>query len=439
MRIALVSPELPNRGGFPLAPPILEYLGALTLQARPDAQLRLFDANRRAVSLDELDAELVGISVMTPTATWCYRLADALRARGVQVVLGGIHPTVLPEEAAEHADAVVIGEAEAVWGQVLEDASRRKLRPRYIGERRPLAGLPVPLKGALPGRYPFRAIFTARGCLHSCAFCSVRAFFGSTVRLRPIPEVVRDVEVGVDRIYYNGDDNIWGSDQARSIELFRALADGPKRWWSGQGDLLSVQQPRGEEMLKWAFRSGLRSVWVGYESESPATLARYRALGKQGRDRDEAIRRITGAGMEVVFFVILGGREDSLAAFEGALELSDRLKATVHPILLTPYPGTELYEEYKPYLLPGLPWASYDGVHAVFDHPSPDMTPEAREARVLAINSALFSLPRVLRRVGAIHRRGFPVTHTLALMKQLAMRRGFQRAYRDHVRQQGPS
>ncbi len=434
MRFAIVSPQYPNKGGFPLAPPILEYLGALTLRHRPDAAVELIDANRRDMSPDDVDADLVGISVITPSADWSYSFADALRRRGVKVVLGGMHVTMLPDEAAAHADAVVLGEAESVWKQVLEDAAARRLAPRYVGKRLPLDGLPVPLRGRLSGRYPFRAVFTARGCIQRCAFCSVRAFFGPDVRLRPIGDVVRDVEEGVGRIYYNGDDNIWGPRIERSIELFRALSGGTRKWWFGQGDLVSVQQPGGEEMLRSAHRSGLRSVWVGFESQNWTTLRRYRAASKQGTDRDEAVKRIAGAGIEVVFFLILGGADDDLAEFDRALELSERLGVTIHPVLLTPYPGTSLYEEYRARLRP-LSWSKFDGVHAVFDHDDPQMTVDAREERLLQLNRELFSMRRVVRRTLAIDRKGFPVAHTVALMKQLAMRRGFARAYGEYLAQ----
>lgn len=434
MKIALVSPEFPNKGGFPLAPPILEYLAALTLRHRPDAEIDLVDANRRAVSPDGIDSDLVGISVMTPTADWSYRFADALRQRGIPVVLGGMHPTMLPEEAGLHADAVVLGEAESVWARVLEDAERHRLVPRYTGERLPLDQMPTPLRGLLRGRYPFRAVFSARGCIHRCSFCCVRAFFGPAVRFRPVGDVVRDVEEGVHRIYYNGDDNIWGSNIDRTIELFRALAGGSKKWWFGMGDLVTVQNRRAEEMLKWAHRSGLRSVWVGYESEREANLRTYRAAAKQGNDRIEAMKRISGAGIEVVFFVILGSRENTYEDFERALELSDRLKITIHPVLLTPYPGTDLFEEYRPYLRPGLPWKDFDGVHALFDHDDPAMSVVTREERLLRLNRELFTWGRIARRTMNIDRKGFPVAHLVAFMKQAAMRRGFRRAYDTYTR-----
>src|SRR5512138_1710257 len=173
MRLSLVSPEFPFSGRVPVVPPILEYLGALTLREDPSAELELVDANQAPVDPARLRGELVGISVWTATAPWAYRFADAARAAGKKVVLGGIHATAMPEEAARHADAVVTGEAESVWGTVLADARAGRLRPRYDGEPRPLDDLPIPLDAKLPGSYRFRAFFTMRGCPYACSFCSV--------------------------------------------------------------------------------------------------------------------------------------------------------------------------------------------------------------------------------------------------------------------------
>jgi radical SAM superfamily enzyme YgiQ (UPF0313 family) len=438
MKITILFPENPNKGGFPLAPPILEYMAGLTRTHRPDCEIELIDANRRKVAPEDIRTDLLGISLMTPSAPWGYRFADQCRARGIPVVLGGIHPSALPDEAAQHADAVVVGEAESVWATVLDDAASRRLQPLYHGQRLPLENMAPAAVGSLRGHYPFRGVFTSRGCIHKCSFCSVRKFFGDTVRYRSVGDVVRDVMNIPGRIWYNGDDNIWGNDLRRTIDLFKALADAPKKkWWFGQGDLMSVQRQRGDELLRWAHRSGLRSVWVGYESDDDSTLASYRAQSKQGRDRESALRKIQDSGIEVVLFLILGGRDGRLEDFDRAMELSDRLRLTVHPILLTPYPGTELYEEYRPFLYPELNWDVYDGVHGVFEHPDPAMPPEIRAERILRLNRDLFTWPRIRKRVLQIDRKGFPVAHMVAFMKQMAMRRGFNRAYQafcgDHA------
>jgi radical SAM superfamily enzyme YgiQ (UPF0313 family) len=438
MRVTLISPERPFSGRVPMAPPILEYLGALTLRERPDAELRLIDADLEAFDAGEIEADVVGISAMTATAPWAYRTADALRARGVPVVLGGIHPSALPDEAALHCDSVVIGEAESVWGSVLDDVESGRLKPRYSGERLPLDDLVLPLTGVLPHKYRFRGVFTARGCPYRCSFCSVRRFFGDTVRVRPIDPVVEEVATRTGSTWFNGDDNIWGADAARSVALFKALAgaDLGKHWY-GFGDLRAVQGPRGEELLDAAKASGLFSVWAGWESIDESQLSTWQATGKQGRDRIEAVRRIKERGIEVVLFMVFGGREGDQREFQRALELADRLDVTVHPVLLTPLPGTELYEEYRPFLLPDAGWDQFNGTRAVFEHPDPAMTPKVRERLYYETSLELLSLPRIVRHAFSIPIGGFPHTHVGSVMKALPMRRAMRAAHEEWLATEG--
>ena len=428
MKIALVSPEFPNSAKVPMVPPILEYLGALTLREASETRLTLHDANQRPVDPATLDADLVGLSVWTATAPWAYRFADACRAAGKKVVLGGIHASACPEEAAAHADAVVVGEAESVWGEALRDAAAGRLRPRYQGERRPLDGLVQPIDGRLKGNYQFRAFFTMRGCPYACSFCSVHHFFGRSVRYRPVEEVAAEVEARAGRVWFNGDDNIWGADPDRAVRLFDALAAGSSKAWYGFGDLRSVQGPQGERLLGAARRSGLTSVWAGWESDSEASLKAFGAAGKQGRDRVEAIRRMQGHGLEVVLFMVLGAREDDHDAYLRSLELADRLRVGVHPVLLTPLPGTALWERYQPHLLPGLGWEAFSGVRAVYQHPDPRMTPAERERQFHELCREIYRPRRMWSRLSAIHRSGFPMVHLLSIMSQLPMRHALGKA-----------
>jgi len=430
MKLTIIASQYPFSGRVPLVPPILEYLTALTLKEMPDAEIIQVDANQQNISPDEIKSEVVAISTMTATISWAYWFADACRRRGIHVIMGGIHPTALPGEAAMHADTVVIGEAESVWGSVLRDICIGQPKKFYRGERLPLVGLPKPVDGRLKGNYRFRAFFTMRGCPYRCTFCSVRRFFGDTIRYRPIQEVVDEVETCAGKIWFNGDDNIWGGDAGRSTELFSELAKGTKRNWYGFGDLRSVQGPQGGRMLMAARESGLFSVWVGWESDD-AHLRAFNARGKQGPDRVAAVKTMQGAGIDVTLFVVLGGRHDSLDSFKRTLELSERLNVGIHPVLLTPLPGTELYEEYKEFLLPGLGWDSFVGVKAVFEHPSPDMSPVRRELEYHHLCKEVFSFKSIVKRIAAIPRSGFPATHLLSFMTQMPMKLAFSKAYDD--------
>lgn len=412
-----------------MAPPILEYLGALTLRVMPDAELTLIDANLREPMPENIDGDLICISSMTATVRWSYGFSDSLRKLGRKVILGGIHPSALPYEAKEHADSIVVGEAESVWQDLLNDALKGRLKPFYYGERLPLDNIPFPLTGVLRGNYKFRAVFTARGCPYRCTFCSVRKFFGDTIRYRPVNKVVEEVEKYTGKFYFNGDDNIWGGDIRRSIELFTELSKGSRKWWYGFGDLRAPQEPEGAKLLRVARDSGLFSVWVGWETLSQRTLNMYRASSKQGRNREDAVKKIKDYGIDVILFVVIGGREDTTSDFEGIIELAERLGVGIHPVLLTPLPGTELYDEYKPYLLKDKGWEYYTGVHAVFEHPT--MTPKEREIMFYETSLRLLSRTRIMKHLFDIRLKGFPMTHLLSLMKQIPMKRAMEKAYEN--------
>lgn len=430
MKLTILSPEFPFSGRVPLVPPILEYLAALTYREIPTANLQLIDANQGAITASDVAADIVAVSVMTATAPWAYRFADDCRKIGKRVILGGIHPSALPDEAALHADAVVVGEVESVWGRVLADINSGKLEKFYHGERQSLENLPKPINAKLKGNYQFRAFFTMRGCPYRCTFCSVRRFYGDTIRYRPISNVVDEIESCAGKLWFNGDDNIWGGDIQRSINLFDALAHGSKKHWYGFGDLRSIQSPEGARMLASAARSGLFSVWAGWEGDEQ-NLGAFNASGKQGSDREAAVKQMQDAGIDVTLFVVLGGRQDSIDSFKRTLDLSERLQVGIHPVLLTPLPGTELYDEYREHLIPGLGWESFTGVNAVFEHPDPAMSPVRREEEYHRLSHELFRFERIVNRIGKISSAGFPMSHIYSFMMQVPMKHALSKAYEE--------
>lgn len=437
MKIILVSPPFGEGGqqskGLPIAPPVLEYLAALTEQVQPGTEVQLVDANTENFDADGIEADLAGFTVLTPQAPWAYKTGDKLRSRGIPVVFGGIHIAALPDEAAPHADALVIGEAESVWGQVLEDAAQGKLKPVYQGEQVPLRHLPFPRTDLLKNRYIFGSFFTSRGCPYRCSFCSVHKFFGGTARTRDIGEVVAEVAASKRRLFWNIDDNIWGISFKRSIELFREMSQNVKhKWWFGAGDLVTVQRPEAEEMLKWARRAGLTSVMVGWESSNIHSLEEYNALTKQGRDRIDAIKRIRDQGIDVMLFIMVGGRQDTVKDFAGVLELCDSLDVSAHPVMTTPFPGTDLYKIYEPFIDKDLAWDMYDGNHAVYSHDDPAMTVTNREEAVMRLRAELFTWPRIIKRLRPISYKGFPMSHLTSFMVQASQGRAFKQFAKNY-------
>jgi len=241
-----------------------------------------------------------------------YEIADAFRRRSIPVVLGGIHPTVLPDEAGEHADAVVVGEAETVWREVIADLRTGRLKPRYQAEAyHDLVGLPVPRRDLLRAdRYlTVNVVQTARGCPNGCTFCTVRAVFGRRYRFRPIPEVVDELRTLGGWVGFV-DDNIVGH-PARARELFEALIP-MKRQWIGQGDLSVAKDP---ELLRLCARSGCSALFVGLDTLTPEGLRATHKSPNLACDMSEAIATIHKAGIEIVGSFVLGLDQDDTDVF----------------------------------------------------------------------------------------------------------------------------
>jgi radical SAM superfamily enzyme YgiQ (UPF0313 family) len=355
---------------------------------------------------------------------------ERMRGVGKKVVLGGIHVTALPEEACKHADSIVLGEAEHVLKQVLDDAESDRMKPVYEGTFPELTSLPRPVTNLWKTRYVYGYFQTSRGCPYSCTFCSVHQFFGGRVRMRPIMDVVTEVAASKWRLFWGIDDNIWGVDVNKTIELYREMAKNIRgKWWFGSGDIRSVHHPRSHELLTNARRAGLTAVLVGWESNNLSSLEEYRAVTKQGRERRDAIKKIRDHGIEVMLFIMVGGRKDTREDFEGIFKLCEELKVSAHPVMTTPFPGTELYDMYRPYLISGLEWDSYDGNRAVFEHPV--MGPREREEAIIKLRSDLFSIPKILHRMWQVSWRGFPMSHITSWMVQYPQGRAFKQYARE--------
>ncbi len=432
MKLAIIFPPLPF-GWTPVAPPSLEYLAALTRRADPDIEIELISVSADPGAIDRLECDLAAISILTPTAVPGYRIAEKLRGRGIRVIFGNMHASAMPEEARQYGDSVVIGEAESAWPQVLRDFRSGQLQPFYYGEQMPLDDLPTPLYGLLNGgrKHQFRIVNTSRGCPFNCTFCSVRKFWGSKIRFRPIDHVVRDVAAIPEKMYINGDENVWWVGKTeRAIELFTALR-GSRKKWMGFGSLSPVLSPEGPRMLKAARECGLLSVWVGWESISDEGLRELSAGSKIGADRERAVKTLRDHGIDVSLFYMLGSRHDSLDDFKRSIDLANRLGVSMHPSLTVPYPGTRLREQYEPYLYKDLGWEYYTGAYALFEHPDPAMTPEVREELFFQTSLELLSLGRVLKHMKNVPLQGFPHAHILSLMSQIPVRHGMKIAYEE--------
>jgi radical SAM superfamily enzyme YgiQ (UPF0313 family) len=370
MRINLIAPSwsgpLPaegRRARQPFPPLALPAVAALT---PPEVEVTLTDEAVDQVQVCS-DFDLVGITSMTASAPRAYEIADSYRAIGVPVVIGGMHATALPEEAAQHADAVVIGEAEGVWERLLNDAKNGCLGKFYQCEGRPsLAGLPVPRRDLLKrNAYISTALVqTSRGCPFDCSFCSVSRFFGQTYRFRPVQEVVDEVAGLRERILVFTDDNIFGNAKY-ARELFTRLAGLGKRWM-GQA---SVTVARDAELVALAAKAGCRALFIGFETLSAEGL---RGLSKRvnlSQQFHEVIRRLHDHGIGVIGSFMFGLDDDDESAFERTVDFVERHKIDVLQMsLLTPLPGTRLYESLeREGRIFDRDWSHYTGGRIVFE------------------------------------------------------------------------
>jgi len=328
------------------------WVSTLAAHTPPDVELTFRDDGLEPIDLaKESDTpDLVGISVNSKTAARAYAIADAYRARGVRVVLGGIHVTALPDEGLEHADAVVAGEAEWLWEKVIEDAKANRLgktrslvsRHVYQHDEWPtLENLPTPRRELLKSiKYvPFDVVQTTRGCPFPCEFCSVSTYNGTTFRFRPVREVLREIEPLGKRLLF-GDDNVMVH-QKYSHELFEALVP-MKKHWVAQASLAALHKVENVEVMA---RAGCKALFIGFESVSDEAV---RGAGKkQNKPRRyvDTVRMLADHGIAVWGSFVFGLDDDDGDAFMRTVDFCVESKMTMALFaLLTPYPGTRLYK-----------------------------------------------------------------------------------------------
>ncbi|HKA52203.1 MAG TPA: radical SAM protein, partial [Candidatus Binatia bacterium] len=325
----------------------LQVLAGLT---PPDWEVEIIDENLGPGQYQRRPRpDLVGITAFTSQATRAYEVASIFRALGVPVVLGGIHATMCLDEALRHADAVVTGEAESVWGQVLADVKSGTLQRVYRGGLSATVDIPPARHDLLAGRYHLGSLQTTRGCPLRCNFCSVTAFNGGTFRHRPVADVIAELRRVREKKLLFVDDNLIGTRQdhiAYAKELFRAMIrEGLSRPWICQA---TINFADDEELLDLAARSGCVGVLIGFESPTVEGLvAVHKKFNIQkGRDLRASVRRIQSHGILIVGSFIMGIDTDHKGIGAVIARAADQYGIDMASVLiLTPLPGTELYAD----------------------------------------------------------------------------------------------
>lgn len=372
MRIALISPKGPlyrSRGGIfrrslRYQPLTLTTLAALVPESL-DAEIRLIDEGIQEIP-EDLDADLVGLTVITGTAPRSYDLADRLRAKGMTVVLGGPHVTLVPEEAQAHADAICVGYAEQTWPRLLEDFVAGRMARRYDqGEDFELGRTPFPRRDLFDQRHFLtQAVFEAtRACAHSCEFCVAPTAWGTRQFQRPIDWVLEDIRrVGQKKVIFI-DLNLV-SDRTYARDLFTALATLRIQWF-GLSTVL-IAHDRG--LMELMARSGCKGLLLGMETINPGSLADANKRFNESVSYLELVRDLHRLGIWIQGCFVFGLDHDTPDVFAATTDFV--LEAGVDLprfSVLTPFPGTPLHRrlEREDRIL-SRDWELYDGQHVVF-------------------------------------------------------------------------
>jgi len=423
MKILLISPERERKKEeaflFRLGFLNLPSVAAVTPR---DCDVRIVDEAYERVNFDQ-KVDLVGITAQTPVAPRAYQIAAEFRRRGIPVVMGGVHASVLPEEALKHVDAVVIGEAEATWPQFLEDFRQGRLKRIYRangwveGE-----AIALPRRELLNHRLylPLKLLETTRGCPHRCDFCQVSRFFGNRYRTRPLREIARELDavfgpgpvmrpwakqllslISKDlpyflkrRLLYIIDNNV-ASNKQFTRELLSLIKEYDLLWW-GHAPISIVHDDR---LLKLFAASGCIAVNIGFESLSPVNLRRIKKGFNKPAQYSEAIKKIHGYGIGIMGTFIVGLDDDDTGVFQRTIDfiMENQLDWAL-AFIMTPYPGTESFERLeKEGRILHRDWARYDSLNVVYQPLL--LSAEELEKGMRRIWKEVFSVQSIFRRI----------------------------------------
>jgi radical SAM superfamily enzyme YgiQ (UPF0313 family) len=402
MKLTIIHPCVGRRLGEqyirswqmePLAPAVLAGL------APADVAVHFYDDRMEVIPYDE-PTDLVAISVETYTARRAYQIASAYRRRGVPVVMGGFHATLMPEEVSQYAESIVVGEAEGLWPQVIQDFQHGTLRRVYRRSSRP------PLNGLKPDRsifagkryLPIGLVEAGRGCHFRCEFCAIQSYFGSTQTRRPTEEILAELRGLTDKkLIFFVDDNIT-SHMRQAKEFFRALVPLKIRWVSQA----SINAAHDEEFLRLLRASGCQGLLLGFESLNPENLKRMRkGFNTMKGGYEVALANLRRYGIRLYITFILGYDDDDGDTFKEtlafALEHKFYMVAFNH---LTPFPGTPLYErlQREGRLLYDRWWLHPDYRYGMVPFEPKGMSAGFVQQRCIETRQGFYSIPSILRR-----------------------------------------
>jgi len=340
--------------------------------------------------------DLIGITTITPYSYLAYEIADEFRRRGVKVVIGGWHASALPEEAKQHADAVVIGEAEDTWPELINDFEKGGLKPFYITKQSvDPATIPRPRVDIFPKRTRI-SVQATRGCPYSCEFCSlINDKFGKKLRMRPIDDVIEDISLIPNKGFFFIDNSLTVN-PSYTKELFRRMKCLNK-FFSAYGNIDVLG--RDEELLKIAKEAGCRTWYIGLESVCQKSIDSIRKHTNRVDNYISSIKKIHEYGMNVMGSFVLGFDNDTMNVFNETDEFIRKSEIDM-PLfnILTPYPGTPLYDRLNSEgRILTRDWSKYDLEHVVFQ--PKNMSPEELVSKIKWIRDRQYNILTTTSRI----------------------------------------
>lgn len=374
----------------------------------------------------DTDADIIGISTLTPSAPRAYHIADTYRNLGKTVILGGCHPSALPQEAKQHADSVIVGDAETTLPYLLKDYEKNKLKPYYFSQKTQDNSMPEPCRDLIRIKSLFAAVITSRGCPYNCSFCTLTHLYGQTYKPRPIEEIIHEIQTIPRKILVLSHDSSLTVDPNYTKKLFKALIP-LKRKFIAWGSVPVLY--KNEELLQLSQQAGCLMWGFGFESFNQNSLKQDAQKQYQIATYRQLIKKIHNHNMIVYGSFVFGFDHDTPDIFDTTLQTINAYEIDAAEFdILTPYPITRLYKqlEQEDRILHHN-WLKYDLHHVVFK--PKHLTPQELQQGTQSISTQFYSpIKTIQRSIGSIMNAKTILTTLASTATNVSMKR-FHKEY----------